>query len=939
MRSNIEPPQNFELTEEQNAVVDHNFGPALVFAVAGAGKTTSMIHRIVRLVNNKIVPPKRILATSFNRANVDELKMSLAKHNILNVNCKTLHALGFSLIRSAVKKGYLPIEFIKNTSFEHYSNALIMRTIIALSREEDTDSSQLDIDREELENQISIWKNNLVYPKLTKTNLTPEAKKLATQAKHENSLYVRAYQIYEEERQREQWLTFDDMILTSWELLISFPDLRYEIQNSFEMVLVDEFQDLNLAQYEILSIIVEKHKNYMAIGDDDQCIYEWRGANPKFILGFEKEYSATVYKITDNFRCYAQHTMLANAVISNNKMRYDKLINLTRGFDGKTSIVKHENDRAMAKDIVNKIATLLSNGENIKDITILLRLYSQSPFIESELIQKNIAYDVVGNTPFYERHEITILFKYLAWALQEADIKQNGFPYDLKPKTKYIERFRAIINTPKRYISNVMIDEICNQATGTSRSVLDIISDRVENFKKGTKQQMYTFLNFSKTLIERVQSNDPANVIISWLIKEIDYENHLLEKNGTNETGKTKVQTVELLEKLAKGRGNCQEFLSYIINLSATQKRTQGKRLKIMTIYRSKGLEWKHVFIPNINQDIIPFTFITQEITIDKIEAERRLFYVGITRSKQNLYLYYSNELEISSFLTEITAEQILETCHKIKRHICGQTKMGGIDVIDLATNISLFNLTRYFMQWAKLNNNFKTNFSAGYKTIKTLFSHLNTNSAPELLQARNIAMKIKSQHFNYGLKAITGALNLRIDTNVITQLKNKANTILEAISVFDDYLSTKDLQKKYGFKNSVMVDILTNLGWVGKQNNELTLLESGRNIGATVIDAEIKWPPSIVKNKELNAAVELNKPIDLRQYISTSKLAWKLGVEKRQLFEYLVANRWLMKHGIRHILTSKGEQKGGITTSTLKGNKRILWPLKVETDPIFSEF
>jgi len=944
MKSSFDTSEEFALTDEQQAVVAHDFGPALVFAVAGAGKTTSMVHRITRLVNERIVPAHRILATSFNRANVDELKVNLARMNIAGtVNCRTLHSLGFTLIRAAVKKGYVERSWLDGNHFDKYGNALIMRTIIALSREEETDSSQLDLDREELENQISIWKNNLEYADLKKSGLPPEAKKVAIQAKHENSLYVRAYQIYEEERKREHWITFDDMLMTGWEMLVTFPDLCEEVQNSYDMVLVDEFQDLNLSQYEMLSIIVAKHKNYMAIGDDDQCIYEWRGASPRFILGFENEYAPKVYTISDNFRCTAQQTMLANSVISCNKSRYDKLLNLTRGFNGHTSIKQYESDGEMARQMVVQIKSLLDNGGDVDDTVILIRIYSQTAFLEAELVEHDIAYDVVGNAPFYERHELTVLFKYLAWAMQEVEIKQNGYLYDLRQRDKYIDRFKSIINTPRRYISNAVIGDICNQSVGTGRSILDILNERAGDFKHGTKHKVFAFLKIARTLMKRVSGNDSASAVLSWLIKEIEYEKHLLDVSGVRETGMTKVQTVEVLKNLAKGRGNCNEFLNHIVNLSMARKQTRGNSLKIMTMYRAKGLEWNHVFIPGVNLGLMPFGMNYADLKLKEniavLEAERRLFYVGITRSKQNLYLYHSKEQPVSSFLTEVAADRVLDNCSQIASWLNGSVVMDSGNLIDLAMKVNVFSLKRYFKQWTQLDDTFRQTFINAMNGMNSLFDNVDESDVEGLLKAGSAARKIKSDYFIHGMKALCKALECDFDEDHVVALKSRTARILNAVKVFDRYLSLSQLASQLEVKQKLLIKSMLSLEWLKIENDDPLLSDAGCKAGGIIIDGEERWPPSLLDSSELAAAITENRPVNLSRYLSTTKLAWELGVEDYQLFEYLVSIGWLMKHGIRHILTPLGEKKGGRMRKSKKGKKTIVWPPSITSDEAFSEF
>ena len=285
-----------QLTQEQKNIVNHDLGPALVFAVAGSGKTTSMVHRIKRLVDERIVEPKQILATSFSKATVTDIQNDLEQLNIKNIEVRTLHSLGRFIIKHSVEKKLISVmpELID-------SSVIAYKAVLSLCKGNKKEIEELEINTKELETFISICKGNMIYADLDQTlednDFPKEAIKLMAQAEHINDWYVKAYKRYEEIRKEKDWYTFDDQLLSGWECLVKYNSIRRDIQNKYKMILVDEFQDVNSVQYHTLNILQRIHKNYMVIGDDDQCIYEWRGAKPEYILKFENTYTAKKYLI------------------------------------------------------------------------------------------------------------------------------------------------------------------------------------------------------------------------------------------------------------------------------------------------------------------------------------------------------------------------------------------------------------------------------------------------------------------------------------------------------------------------------------------------------------------------------------------------------------------------------------------------------------------
>jgi DNA helicase-2/ATP-dependent DNA helicase PcrA len=424
-----------QLTEEQRDIVTHYQGAAIVYAVAGAGKSTTMAYRVQHLVNTHGVDPQRILVCSFSKATVNDIQQKIANLGVPRVACYTFNALGRKIVQKAVQDGFFTA--FDEEHIEHRNSQLAMRALVELGKQYGKNFSQLDINQEDLQTYISVCKGNLCYANILAAKLPPHTLAYAEQAEHKNAHYLKAYQLYEQIRQQHNWLTFDDQLVLAWEALERFDSIRAWAKNSFDFVLIDEFQDVNKVQVQIADILTEDHRNYMAIGDDDQCIYEWRGADVRYILDFKKRYQAQAYIISDNFRCPAEATLLAGKVIAQNKERQPKDLVSQKGFGGGVVLQGFKNEEDSAQYVVNCYKNLLTQGTHPKDCIVLVRTYSQTSVIEAKLIQEELAYQVIGNQRFYERAEVKVLFTYLSFARQERDYQQSGTIHQTLERTIY----------------------------------------------------------------------------------------------------------------------------------------------------------------------------------------------------------------------------------------------------------------------------------------------------------------------------------------------------------------------------------------------------------------------------------------------------------------------------------------------------------------------
>lgn len=696
-----------KLTEQQCAIVSHNHGPALVFAVAGAGKTTAMVQRIERLVRDKVFAPEHILATSFNKAANDEIQTTLRqKSACAPVNVKTLHALGFQIIRQAAKLGYLPnVQVDKVNEHVEALDRQLLYTTLARAREQHVRySSELNnLDHDDFLTYIGACKGNLHYADLAQADLPAPAHKIAKQAvapKH-FSWYRDLYRHYEEVRKAQGHITFDDMLMTGWEVLIKHADILAELRRQYQCVLVDEFQDINLAQAEVLDLITKPRHNYMAIGDDDQTIYEWRGANPSFILNFEKRYAAKVYLMTDNFRCKAAQVALANRVIEHNRLRRPKQMQLTQGFDGDAQLHVVADAEQMAQQIVQTIKTALRSGYTARDVAILVRIYAQTPPIEQFLIVEQIPYQIAGGDPFYQRAEVLVLLDYVQLAQLETKLQSDG-SLTAEQQQQFRRAWSSVYNRPTRYLSRVLADKVAQvvttRHTPITRALISAANGAGERMVEPIRkfaadlQWLATALN-SPRAAERA-----AFEILQQLEERLQYRAHLKASSGFPETGAAKAANVTALIAYARNKGSMEQFLQHLAQIAAARAQVNPNEqpaVTITTMFRAKGLEWPLVFVPNCNQGTIPYE------RSQHLEEERRLLYVAITRAKKFLHLYTLQGQPLSQFLEEANCAQTLTAVQSIQRAL--QSEPGAWraeEMLGMAVDARRLHLVDYFNRW-----------------------------------------------------------------------------------------------------------------------------------------------------------------------------------------------------------------------------------------------
>ncbi len=719
-----------QLTPEQQAIVAHNKGPALVFAVAGAGKTTAMVHRIERLVRERIFRPERILATSFSRATVDDISKALKVWSYCSrVQAITLHSLGWRILNRAHSLRLVDLQLSKENDPERLADSMLNQALgIARDRGIVDKSEGRNIDREDFQTFVSSCMGNLQYPDLAGANLPTDALTWATQAVPPSNLpwYLDLYRIYEQVRSERRAVTFDYMLFGAWEMLMRHEALRNEWQAAFDCLIVDEFQDVNLVQSELLDLLSSHHRNYMVIGDDDQTIYEWRGARPHFILRFAQRYGAKSFFVSDNFRCKASQVVLANQIISHNVNRQQKSLHLTRGFDGRTFAHEAESIPAMGRQIVAEIKAAREKGVPLRDIAILVRLYAQTPHIEHPLIEEQIPYKIIGSTPFYDRPEVRVLLCYLRVARLNR-LLLAGIPLSSEECRDLGQMWRSIFNRPLRYISSELgeqiFQDVCyyqislNQAIqkhagslpSWQRKHLDELADNLlwltTRLGPETDPQRQQQISLApqppiSSLHPPLEEEILASSVLHELELRLDYKRFLLRNSGFPENGEGRARNVEGLLEYADGKGTPIELLDHIARISFEKQRTHASSdndfVSLLTIFRAKGLEWPVVFIPDCNDGTIPFRG-----NQGNLEEERRLLYVAVTRTKRELHLYILRKNRTSPFLLEANYITTLQNIEHIRHVLESPPQTWRVEnLLIVARHTQKLQLERYFSFW-----------------------------------------------------------------------------------------------------------------------------------------------------------------------------------------------------------------------------------------------
>lgn len=658
------------LTAEQEHVARVTTGLHAVLCGAGTAKTTTTAARTHTLIRNG-ADPARILATTYGKKAAEELKARVrALPDARAVQVGTIHHFGNAIISAARNLG------LSSLASPHGDNAERHLFILA-KRDLSTDGALRReigrINEEDFFTYLEIMKGNLMYADLNAADLNGAHLKHATQASARNPVYLALYQAFERIRREQNLLTFNDMISGAWELMLRHPSLLERVQARYDHVLVDEYQDVNLAMKLMIDLIAGRAVSYMAIGDDDQTIYSWRGSSPRFLRDFAALPAVQTHHLSLNFRSTGNVTALGSAVIAQNHARLPKHLTLTQGLGGATHL--HVTD-SQSETFLREVRAALTRHEP-RDIAVIIRRYGQTASLEHVLLHAGIPYRVIGSVPFFERPEVRAVIAHLRVAAFDAR-RLDGHQASASELKDAAGAFISAYARPTRFLSRAQADALIQDVQRTPT----LTFSRALTHLPLTGANSTLVARFADDLarIGRQFSSDihPARQVISDLVHGNGYLDALRQDAPLEELGAEKVESITALMELA-GNRPVSTFLDSLDVL--TQKHVkerlsdQDNVLTFITAYRAKGLEWPCVFIPDADTDTYHARVREDASGGHKdAEEERRVFYVAITRAKQELHLMFeprdtrNGPTQLTSFLTDAGAQDLIRDVERLKQ-------------------------------------------------------------------------------------------------------------------------------------------------------------------------------------------------------------------------------------------------------------------------------
>jgi ATP-dependent DNA helicase len=589
------------LNERQKEAVITTEGPVLVIAGAGSGKTKVLTTRIAYLIENKKVNSENILAITFTNKAAKEMKdrvSNILKRDVRRMHISTFHSFGVEILR---EYGYL-VNIDKNFTILDSDDSLKVIKIII-----DDMNLNKTISPKHVKEVISSYKNKLVLPEEAEKNTyTFEEKQI-----------VDIYEKYNKKLYNSNSVDFDDLLLIPYLILDKYNAVLEDFQEKYKYILIDEYQDTNDAQYFLVKMLSAKYKNLFVVGDSDQSIYSFRGANYKNILNFTKDFpNAKVIKLEQNYRSTNNILSIANNVIKNNIERSHKDLWSSLGDGEKVKFNQLNTEEDEVNYVISEIKKI-SNQYDYDDIAIIYRTNAQSRLFEQLFINNVIPFKLVGSFGFFNKKEIKDLIAYLKLIDNPKD--------DIS--------FLRIVNYPTRGIGNKTVENLQRKANSYNLSLYESIEEddkKLILFKNLIEEIKDNYENISlKSLVERIC--EKTN-LLETIKKDNDLESSIREENI-----KEFITYVDNYEK--ENDSSLREFLENLILFSDRENNNENeeKKVNLMTVHAVKGLEFKVVFVVGLEESLFPYQLSLENV--QDIEEERRLYYVAVTRAKEKLYL------------------------------------------------------------------------------------------------------------------------------------------------------------------------------------------------------------------------------------------------------------------------------------------------------------
>jgi DNA helicase II / ATP-dependent DNA helicase PcrA len=661
-------------TKEQQKVINHQEGKAVVFAVAGSGKTTTVVKRINRLIRDCGHMPQRILATTFSKYAKKQLESKLqAEDHCAGVEVATLHSVAHRVISFRTEQLDVPrrIEIDDDGLMKCFYQAKDrIREGLGINLKQAPVDRQVieELGYKDFSNYLMQLKGDMLATEWMHDNLPERAKPyFDVESFSQNTSLEVLIDTYEEQRKQSRLMGFDDLMVGATIHLGSDLILREQFSAKFEFILVDEYQDVNKAQNMMLQFLDERAGNMMVVGDDDQTIYEWRGARPDFIRQKLSDNSWRTYKLSRNFRSSPGPVILASQVIEKNQNRAPKKMMPMMPFTGRLDIRRFHSIREQSEEISSIIKSVYLEAGSYDNIVILIRQYAETPCIEQSLIANEIPYEIPDSQPFYFRRETQFILEYLSFISLE--YKRRAGPLSTDDQEQYAKALAGIYVRPKTYIKRTDMLGLVEKALKSSYrelSISDLLDDYNTEIEKTRGRRSEPVDNLIDYL-SLFSGQDPRSILAKDAIGKLDEKTGLrkwiIDTAVHPKVGVVRSQIFEALIDYSES-DSLHDFLAQINlvkSLNATEIRgSSTSRVKLLTVFKAKGLEFPVVIVPNMNsaQMDVPATASKETFSNGSQEEERRIFYVAMTRAIHDLHIFYTSN-EPSTYLTEASYKDV----------------------------------------------------------------------------------------------------------------------------------------------------------------------------------------------------------------------------------------------------------------------------------------
>lgn len=637
-----------ELNPAQRDAVSHLEGPLLILAGAGSGKTRVLTYRVAYLIQ-KGISYEQILAITFTNKAAEEMKERINRlvgPVAERMWVMTFHSFCARLLRQEIER----LGYKKN--FVLYDEEDSKRLVKNCLKELNFDSKRFS--PLGVYSAISLAKNELISPQ----------EYAAGAISPYESVVSEVYRFYQEKLFKSNALDFDDLLVLTVNLFELFPSVLKHYQEKFRHILIDEYQDTNQAQYRLVRLLAERYRNICVVGDDDQCVYQWRGANIRNILNFEKDFpEARVIKLEQNYRSTKVILEAANYVISHNRGRKPKTLWTVNAQGEAITTYQAEDEHDEANFVAAEIERVMSlESRKYRDFAVFYRTHAQSRLFEESFMRLGIPYQIIGGLKFYERKEIKDILAYLRVVLNSEDVIS----------------LKRIINTPRRKIGESTVEAIDWFAREKGLTFWQALSEAENNprVSNRAREEVISFVS----LIRKWQKEAELfslKELVSKIIEESGYlkalkEEKTFEAEGRMENLAEFINVVEEFESLHPA-GTLEEFLERVSLITDVDSFKEGDMVTLMTLHNAKGLEFPVVFIVGMEEGMFPhFRSLT---ATDELEEERRLCYVGITRAKERLYLTYAFSRHLCGARNLAMPSRFLEEIPESLRQVAGKER------------------------------------------------------------------------------------------------------------------------------------------------------------------------------------------------------------------------------------------------------------------------